>query len=446
MHIPQTPPRFSLLGLPGDDPGSSNLRPHVMGAVFERLSDTKYLHWEDLRHRQPPHDLKHEEWWYLLKLQRRALYRDVPLKDTDGNAFQYGTPDPILEWLHDIDSRLRGTIGMPDQITNRDTKDRYLVRSLVEEAITSSQIEGAQTTRVVAKEMIRTGRKPKDHSERMILNNYLTMEHIGEIQGEELTPELVLRVHEMVTEGTLEGPRDCGKLRSGDRDIVVGDMYGNVFHTAPDAKELPKRVAAMCDFANGKTPKTFVHPVIRSIILHFWLAYDHPFVDGNGRTARALFYWSMLHRGYWLCEFVTISRLILRARTKYGMAFLYTETDDNDLTYFIRYHLDVLRRAIDELERYVELKTNELQNLEQELRGLVFLNHRQRALMSHALRHPNHRYIIESHRKSQNVTYETARTDLLDLAKRELLHSEKVGREWNFWPVENLKEKLRNLS
>jgi Fic family protein len=63
-----------------------------------------------------------------------------------------------------------------------------------------------------------------------------------------------------------------------------------VFHTPPPAAELPARLEAMCDFANSKTPDTFIHPVVRGIFLHFWLAYDHPFVDGNGRTARALFY------------------------------------------------------------------------------------------------------------------------------------------------------------
>ena len=113
----------------------------------------------------------------------------------------------------------------------------------------------------------------------------------------------------------------------------------------------------MCDFANGKTPGEFVHPAIRSIILHFWLAYDHPFLDGNGRTARALFYWSMLHHHYWLCEFISISHLILKAPAEYERAFLYTETDDNDLTYFIIYHLKLIRRAVDELHKYIARKT-----------------------------------------------------------------------------------------
>jgi Fic family protein len=186
--------------------------------------------------------------------------------------------------------------------------------------------------------------------------------------------------------------------------------------------------------------------VIRAIILHFWLAYDHPFVDGNGRTARALFYWLMLRHNFWLFEFISISQIIRKAPIKYGRAFLYTETDDNDLTYFILYHLDVIRRAIKELHEYIKRKTEKLQALERELRGIVVLNHRERSLINHALRHPHQRYTFKSHQTSHNVVYQTARNDLLDLERRGLLISQKIGKTWYFTPVGELEEKLLKLS
>lgn len=176
------------------------------------------------------------------------------------------------------------------------------------------------------------------------------------------------------------------------------------------------------------------------------MSYDHPFVDGNGRTARALFYWSMLHRNYWLCEYISISHIIRKAPAKYGRAFLHTETDDNDLTYFILYHLDVIRRAVRELHEYIARKTKQLQELESELRGVVILNHRQRALIGHALRHPNQLYRIASHMLSHKVAYQTARQDLLDLANRGVLSSKKVGKAWIFSPVANLEKRLAELS
>ena len=173
------------------------------------------------------------------------------------------------------------------------------------------------------------------------------------------------------------------------------------------------------------TPGRFSIPCCAPF-LHFWLAYDHPFVDGNGRTARTLFYWSMLRHGYWLVEFLTISQIIRGGLAQYARAFLNTEMDDNDLTYFIRYHLAVLDRALRALHEYIARKSAQQRHLASVVRGLTDLNHRQHALLGHALRHPDYRYTIEAHRMSHGVVYQTARTDLLELVEAGLLDSRKI--------------------
>ena len=302
------------------------------------------------------------------------------------------------------------------------------------------------TTRLIAKEMIRTGRKPRDKSERMILNNYLAMREIGALKDKKLTKQLVFQIHRILTRDTLDDPSAAARFRTKDEPIRVMDDYGTVFHDPPQADELEKRMAEMCKFANGETPDGFLHPVIRSIVLHFWLAYDHPFVDGNGRTARALFYWSMLRSNYWLFEFVSISQIIRKAPIRYGRDFLYTESDDNDLTYFIRYHLDVIDRSIEELHSYINApKHCNCSRWKANSAGMQFLNHRQRILVGHALRHPHQQYTIESHRLSHNVVYETARSDLLDLRDRGLLDAIKLRKEWIFTPASNLETRLSKM-
>ncbi|NLF07479.1 MAG: Fic family protein [Pirellulaceae bacterium] len=420
----------------------------MLTAASSSTPNNEYLHWDKLLRKNPPTGLTHMEWWWGIKLHRRTGSKSIPLHSTSNKNFWFGLPDPIPAILHEIDLRAGGTIQVPRQITNPDMKDRYYVGSLIEEAITSSQIEGAVTTRQVAKDMIRSGRKPSDRSERMILNNFITMRRIGELKDRPLTGDLVFEIHRLITEDTLENPIAAGRMRLNDESekVVVDDMYGEVYHTPPSAAELPARLKAMCDFANGKTPAVFVHPVLRSIILHFWLAYDHPFLDGNGRTARALFYWSMLRHNYWLFEFISISPIILKAPSRYQLAFLHTETDDCDLTYFILYHLDVIQKAIRHLHAYIKRKTEQVQQLEASLRGAAALNHRQRALISHALRHPRQTYTIESHRLSHNIVYETARKDLHELAERNLLNAVKVGKEWHFTPTDNLEGRLSQLS
>jgi len=440
MRVPPTPPRLDEFWK------DTGLLVKLMAHPTSHLVNGKYLHWDKVRYHQPPGDLTHEEWWCAIKFRRTVQYKTIPLKSKAGTLFQYLLADPIPEMLHKIDLGAGGHIGMADQITNPETRDQYYVSSLMDEAITSSQLEGATTTRPIAKEMIRTGRPPRDRSERMILNNFLAMKRIHQLRDKPLSKDLVLEIHRIVTDNALDDPTAAGRFRRADEEVRVEGSYGEVYHEPPHASELDLRIDDMCEFANGESPAGFLYPVLRSIMLHFWLSYDHPFKDGNGRTARALFYWSMLKHGYWLCEFISISQIIRKAPVKYGRAFLYTETDENDLTYFLLYHLEVILRAIQELHDYITRKTNQLKNIEAELRGIVVLNHRQRALISHALRHPNARYTIESHRTSHNVVYETARTDLLDLRDRGLLTGLKVGNTWYFMPVPGVDEKLSNLS
>jgi len=443
MKIPKSPPDLdSTWERIRED---QELARKIFSQRYRPLVKGKYLHWDRLLYYTPPEGLSHEEWWFALKMQRRNLFKQIPLNAKNGEPFRQLEVDPMPEILHEIDQGAGGLIQMPEQITNPNTKDQYYINSLIQEAITSSQLEGAATTRKVAKEMIRTGRAPHDKSERMILNNFKTMRLIGKVKDQPLSKKLVFEIHRLITEETLADASQTGRFRNTDEKIVVGDMYNEVLHTPPPSAQLDRRMTAMCDFANCKTPNEFIHPVIRSIILHFWFAYDHPFVDGNGRTARALFYWSMLRHDYWLFEFISISQILLKAPAKYGRAFLYTETDDNDLTYFILYHLDVIRRAITELQEYLKHKTEKLQAIERELRGVVMLNHRQRDIISHALRHLHQRYTIKSHQTSHNVVYQTSRSDLMDLEKRGLLVSEKIGRTWYFTPVSDLDKRLAEL-
>ncbi len=440
MKMPQRPPAFDEL-----IKRHSNKLLEILGAARSVPGPQAYLHWDKLRRLTPPKGLTSEQAWLALKLKRSAALTPIRLVDTAGKRFQFSVPDKVLAELHRIDVGAGGALNLPDQITNPQTRDRYVIRSLVEESITSSQLEGAVTTREVAKEMIRTGRQPRDTSEQMILNNYLTMQRIRELRNTPLTPELVLEIHRIVTAQTIEPADAAGRLRREDEKRVVSDAYGEVFHEPPPAAELQSRLSGMCAFANEESTDPFVHPVIRAIILHFWLAYDHPFVDGNGRTARALFYWAMLRRNYWLFEFISISHVLRKAPIKYYRSFLYTETDDNDLTYFILHQTAVICGAIEELHQYIERKTHEAQELNQHVRALDLFNHRQVALIRHALKHPYQTYFIESHKQSHNIVYQTARSDLLELADKGVLLPKRRGNKYVFTVPGDLSERLRKL-
>ena len=445
MRLPTPPP-------PRDDVFSAlfkRLKPiSEAGVAFRReiekgpAPDGKYRHWDSLRYVPPPDGLSAEDVWAARKMARSALYRPFSLVDKQGEPFRFALVDPVLERLHRIDRDAAGRVALPKRTATEGERDRYLMRSLREEAIASSQLEGASTTRRVAKEMLRTGRAPRTRSEQMILNNYRAMESVRSRVDRPLTPDVVVDLHRVVTDGTLDAD---GPFRQPGDGIAVYDDQNQLLHAPPPAEQIAERLERMCAFANEAETGVFLHPALKSILLHFWLAYDHPFVDGNGRTARALFYWSMLREGFWLAEFLSISTVLKRAPARYAKSFLYTETDDNDLTYFILAQLRVIEFAVRELNEHLERTSREVQEARVLLRPTVDLNHRQLALLSHAVRRPDAAYTIASHQRSHGVVYATARADLLDLAGRGLLDQRKQGRAFVFTVPADLTDRLKTL-
>lgn len=412
-------------------------------------SKGRYFHWDQMRYREPPKNMTPEVWWLSTKIARRQLYKNLSLKDKDQKPLVFAMPDFILKELHWLDQNTAGSISADRPIINPHLKNTYLIRSLVEEAIKSSQLEGAVTTVKVAKEMIRQGRKPHDKSEQMILNNYHAMQFIRECKKDPLTPAIVLELHKILVEKTLDNPKDAGKYRTDTDNVHVVDGVGDVLYTPPKARELPERMERLCHFANSFETDMFIHPVIKAILLHFALAYDHPFVDGNGRTARALFYWSTASQGYWLMEFISISRIIRNAPAKYAKAFLYTETDENDTTYFIIHQVNVIKKAIDDLRTFLDKKVQDIKTAEQLLEGAeslrAKLNYRQLALLRHAFKSPGFIYRINEHQQTHGVVYDTARNDLLTLSDRfNLLDKAKEGKSYVFISPHNLVQRIEN--
>jgi Fic family protein len=411
------------------------------------LQRDRYLHWDKLRHLDPPTGITTKQWWARVKFARVNEFRDLPLRDPDGKEFVYTVPDIVLRRLHRIDQRAGGEIAMDEVVTSeRDAGQRYLVNSLMEEAIRSSQLEGAMTSRVVAKDLLRSGRAPRDRGEQMIANNYRALQFMREEMGDVLTPTTIFDLHRILAEGTLEDPSMAGRMQSaGEERVRVFDRDdGEPIHVPPPAEQLPDRIQALCDFANeGENGERFVHPVLRAILLHFWLAYDHPFVDGNGRTARILFFWLMRQRGYWLAEYLPISRLLRKAPARYVRAFVETETDERDTTYFLIHQLRVIEQAIDDLHIYLQRKIAETRDVESLIRGEGDLNGRQLALLTDAIRRPDAIYSFGSHATSHRVSHETARSDLRVLSDRGLLTRRRSGHRYVFSPAPDLDAKLR---
>lgn len=445
MKIPEKPPAVQDFGNILKDRNVDFAK-----MLSAKLDDSRYLSFEDTKYRPLPEQIEALEgdrlvWWIAIMLGRIARFRELPLSAADGGLFKFFCDNTDAELLHEMDLNGGGMLGVDEMIPNEAARNKYFVNMLIEESFSSSFMEGAVSTRDLAKKMIAENREPKNRSERMILNNFKTMQNLSKWKDEPLSPELLCRIHSHIAQGTLDESK-LGKFRTEtDGDIVLADDEGNVYHTPCDVESIPEKIAELCEFANSDNSKSnFIHPIVKAIILHFMLAYIHPFCDGNGRTARTLFYWYLLKNNYWITKFISISKVILESGNRYYMSFLNTERDYNDLNYFIKFQLEVFERAIKAFQNYLETKKREYADISRNSEILKGLNEREAQLCLKIIGKPfeNFEATIESHAILNGVSWETARKDLKHLAAKKILERRKSGKTFVYFPTKNFLEKI----
>ena len=129
----------------------------------------------------------------------------------------------------------------------------------------------------------------------------------------------------------------------------------------------------------------------------------------------------MLKKGYWLTEYLSISRVIYKSKSQYEKAFLYTEHDDFDLGYFIQYNLKVLKQAFEGLQIYLERKSQENNALlEYRIPGL---NERQIQIVKICAEKPNSMFTSKDLETRFNVSVKTIRSDLEGLVSVGLMET-----------------------
>ncbi|MDR1941026.1 MAG: Fic family protein [Endomicrobium sp.] len=424
--------------------------------VFKPFSDSSvdmkkviddYDYWTEFK--QKNYGMNPEFVWARRELEALTNRKYLPFSDKDGDKFSFWLPPKTQAPLHFID---RDALSFPIlDMRNEAEKAKYLIASIVEEAIASSQIEGAATTRRIAKKMLAANRMPKNKSEWMIYNNYHAINHIKEIDCKNpLSNDMLLKLHKMLTENTFEDKEkdSIGRFRLPvqDDDIGVYDIDGNLLYMPYPAAQVPAEIEKLIAFANAThdgVQNEFIHPVIKAIILHFWIPCIHPFVDGNGRTARALFYWFLLKSGYWIFEYISISKLVLKMSGQYKKSFLYSECSHNDITYFILFNLNIIEKSIKDVIDLMNKKEAQARKNRFISDKYPRLNFRQRDILINAIKNPNKEYEIALHRGLHRIGYATARADFIGLVSLGLMESRLVGKKSIFIPAKNILSKLQ---
>lgn len=428
MKVPEKPPKVpEILTALNENIFKLTERPDI--SKFIDNCNMEYLHWDQLKYKNIPKGIKPEHIWVILKFFRNGQSKPFHF---DGWTFRFMLTDESQRILHLLDKGAAGNLETGLESMNTGGRERYIISSLMEESIASSQLEGAATTRKLAKDLLRKKNKPRNYSEQMIVNGFKTIQKIANMKDEKINPQIILDLQREITKNTLKDEKDSGKFRDNN-EIVVGDPLeaDRIYHQPPEYKKVSKLIEEFCDFANDDT-HNFIHPIIKGILLHFLIAYIHPFNDGNGRTARTIFYWYVLSRGYWLFEYMAISRSILRSKKKYGLSYLYTETDNNDLTYFINYNLEAIEEALHDMEKHIAKKQKEQVEAMTLIRNIKNINLRQAEILKEFMKQPEKSFVIGEIMGRYTVAYDTARNDLLYLTKLGYLNKIKIKNKFIF--------------
>lgn len=430
------PPRWQKYAAAAFEKVSNSEKLREEMSALAKRAQKEYAPWDSFRFFPPPKGMTAEEAWaYLRRFTRMEASVRTPVTAMDGATFAYTVTQELQRRLVTIDRQSGSALLDTGSVELTGAVKRNLVlNGLTEEAIASSQIEGANTTRKAAKDMLLSKRKPRTPDERMIINNFRVMERLRDWKDLPLSMNLLLEMQKTVVEGASDDADIGGRLRTDADNIIIGSADEVIF-TPPKEAFFRRELKRFFAYANDALESDeFIHAVVKASVLHFWLAYLHPFVDGNGRTARAIFYWYMLRKKYWLFEYLSVSREIKSARAQYDRAFLHTEEDDNDLTYVVLFMTQSIIRAMDRFFTTLKDRAHEEEKATRLSVTTGQFNVRQGTLLQYFLARPNELIEVERHRNRHGVAYETARSDLFGLVDAGALRKLKRGNKFLFSP------------
>ena len=257
----------------------------------------------------------------------------------------------------------------------------------------------------------------------MLINNYEALTWIKNNSSSEVTLDLILKINQIVTKNTLDevDEKYCGKFR--DDRIFVRNRLNNIVHEGIEYSKIENSLNEGIDIVT-KHPR-YIHPILRGIILHYLVAYIHPFFDGNGRTARTLFYFKSIKHNLKFVELLSISAHLKNTGNQYERSFETVKSHEWDLTYFMNYCLESLLEAL----KVVEGKINNLLKIHLLKNEFNFSDNQIRLLQKLYL--SKYRPInIEKYAQDISKSREIARQELKALVEHKFMKEKKEGKKY----------------
>lgn len=298
----------------------------------EMLSDKHIINLKKLKYKYP------DNFDDFISVLKSSYYNLLPINDFKGDHLVY----------------LNSCTGInleAVKLLYTSQNSAYGAKALEEEIVATSAIESIDFSRDSVRKIMK-GFAPKDEEENRIYGLKQGFEFISD-KNNQITEENIYKLYMMTIGNFLD---DEDKLKQGNyyRHDEVFVMGQNIEHNGIDYKKLPEYMKSFVVFANEKDK---INDLLKATMLHFYIAYLHPYFDGNGRMARLIHMWFLIQKGYESTLFVPFSSYIERSRKKYYDA--YTLIEDNyslsgviDITPFLLYFIqNVYEKMTDEAIR-----------------------------------------------------------------------------------------------
>jgi len=293
-----------------------------------------------------------------------------------------------------------------------------LKETLIEEGFYSSTIEGAHSTVKRAKTLASGKSEPKDKSEFMVLNNFRALLELEDC-SDEITNNLIYKIHRITVENTLDEDYNIGSYRTEPNEII--NSSGKIiFSPIANIDKMNLMIESLLEFLQDDEFSKPIENIFKAISFHFLFAFIHPFDDGNGRTVRILFTYLLKLYKYDMFYYISLSEIINRKQAKdYYQAFIDVERSDNnsqqdfDMTYFFYYMSDVMIEGLKLLKHRINTHLREDMIKKRVKDRQLDLTPRQFKIVK-ILSNKNNTFMITSHELSKrfDVSERTIQKDL----------------------------------
>lgn len=265
----------------------------------------------------------------------------------------------------------------------------------------------------------------KDKQE--VLNYLKVLEELRKLtDGQKITEKDLLKIHGMLTQGTLENPSDSGVYRN--RYVVVANrVTKEIVFAPPKNEEVPGLMKELIEWLNSPQAKA-LDPVIEAGISHYELVRIHPFIDGNGRTARTLASLILYLRGFDIKQFFCLDDYYDSDRSAYYKVLQTVDRESLDLTKWLEYFIEGVNISISAVkERVVRLSSERLRKAK---KGQIALNERQMKIIEFI--NENGKITNRDVRDMFKISDEGALKILKRLLSLEVIESKGEGRAWYY--------------